>query len=359
MFFSELLEEQLVRLTTDLKHYFLEPILSSTCKLDMQEAKKLVLVVTSTTTPPPGQVFQQVKELFQFLCIWLEVQLPPKSSLMGQLSPLLSPWLCDQLVRLVLAPAVPDTPDQLHTYQEVVDQTEELHEYLVNIGLVGQENKTILNYARNVDAIFASKVCENLLAEAREIMKKDLYLTAEVGPGKLEQLDIPQNFPLPSNCFQFPSCLVSLSALELLALAEKGLDHAATSKPFCSVRLFHTVRNIFSLWCAVTPTYHAASLSSLPQLAALAHNSAMYLAHKLVTLGFTYKEKLSAVSGIGGVPTLVDLVPRLREVGADTLLASLRLQRDQLKQILNTAGFPALATDRRLSSGAEQGVKQA
>jgi len=369
MFFSELLEEQLVKLTTDLKHYFLEPILSSTCKLDMQEAKKLVLVVTSTTTPPPGQVFQQVKELFQFLCIWLEVQLPPKSSLMGQLSPLLSPWLCDQLVRLVLAPAVPDTPDQLHTYQEVVDQTEELHEYLVNIGLVAQENKTILNYARNVDAIFASKVCENLLAEAREIMKKDLYLTAEVGPGKLEQLDIPQtdtedqlaippNFPLPSNCFQFPSCLVSQSALELLALAEKGLDHAATSKPFCSVRLFHTVRNIFSLWCAVTPTYHAASLSSLPQLAALAHNSAMYLAHKLVTLGFTYKEKLSAVSGIGGVPTLVDLVPRLREVGADTLLASLRLQRDQLKQILNTAGFPALATDRRLSSGAEQGVKQ-
>jgi len=367
MFFSELLEEQLVKLASDLKQHFLGPMLRSNCKLNM-DAKKLVLEVISTTTPSPGQVFQQVKELFQFLCVWLEVPLPPTSSMMAQLSPLISPWLCDQLVRLVLAPAVPDTPEQLHTYEEVVVQTEELHDYLVNIGVIAAENKILLNYARNVDAIFASKVCENLLAEAREIMKKDLYLTAEVGPGKLEQLDIPvgdsedqlaipPNFPLPSNCFQFPTCLVSQSAIELLALAERGLDHAATSKPLCAVRLFHTVRNVFSLWCAVTPTYHASSLSSLPQLAALAHNSAMYLAHKLVTLGFSYRDKLSAVSA-GGVPTLVDLVPRLREVGADVLLASLRLQRDQLKGILSTAGFPALATDRRLSSGAEQGVKQ-
>jgi len=368
MYFSELLEEQLVKLVTNLKEYFLQPMLSNTCQLSMDD-KKLVLMVTSTTTPTPDQVFQQVKELFQFLFVNLEVPLPPNSTLMAELSPHLSSWLCDKLVRLVLAPAVPDTPEELHTYEEVVLQTEELHEYLVNIGLIAQENKTILNYARNVDAIFASKVCENMLAEAREIMKKDLYITAEVGPGKLEDLGIPQtesedqlaippNFPLPSTCFQFPSCLVSQSVLDLLALAERGLDHAATSKPFCSIRIFHTVRNLFTLWCAVTPTYHASALSSLPQLAALAHNSAMFLAHKVITLGFSYKEKLTAVSGIGGVPTLVDLVPKLREVGADTLLASLRLQRDQLKQILNTAGFPALATDRRLSSGAEQGIKQ-
>jgi centromere/kinetochore protein ZW10 len=368
MYFSELLEEQLVKLTSELKRCFLEPIMSSSCQLNMVGDKKLVAIVSSTKTPVPGQVFQQVKELFQFLFVWLEVPLDPHTSLMAELSPHLSVWLCEQLVRLVLAPAVPDTPDQLHTYEEVVTQTEDLHDYLVNIGLVAQENKTILNYARNVDAIFASKVCENMLADAREIMKKDLYLTAEVGPGKPEELDIPltdsedllaipPNFPLPSTSFQFPACLVSKSALELLSLAESALDSAATAKPFCAIRIFHTVRNIFTLWCAVTPTYHASSLSSLPQLAALAHNSAMYLAHKLTTLGFTYKDKLSAVSE-GGVPTLVDLVPKLREVGADTLLSSLRLQRDQLKQILNTAGFPALATDRRLSSGAEQGIKQ-
>ena len=44
----------------------------------------------------------------------------------------------------------------------------------------GYANHTILNYAKNVDAIYASKICEKLLTEAREIMKKDLYVAEEV-----------------------------------------------------------------------------------------------------------------------------------------------------------------------------------
>ena len=86
----------------------------------------------------------------------------------------------------------------------------------------------------------------------------------------------------------------------------------------------------------------------------MAHNSGMYLAHQLVTLGFSYRDKLPSLSS----PTLVDLVPSLREAAADMMLTSMRLQRDKLKAILTTAGFPGLATDRRLSTGAEQGVRQ-
>jgi len=276
-------------------------------------------------------------------------------------------------VRHVLAPAVPDTPQELHTYQDTVEQTEQLQEYLVNINLVPADNMTLLNYARNVDAIFASKLCQNLLAEAREIMKKDLFITANAGPEKLEHikvekdtedenddsLAIPPNFPLPENSFQFPTCQISSSVLDLMKLVHRGLEDASQAQSLCQVRLYHTVRGVFTLWCAVTPTFHSSILSSLPQTAALAHNSAFYLAHQLVTLGFQYRDKLPAVTaGTGGVPTFVDLVPKLREVGGDLLLASMRLHRDSLKQILNTAGFPALATDRRLSSGAEQGVKQ-
>ena len=243
--------------------------------------------------------------------------------------------------------------------QEVIERTEEFHEYVVTIGLLSASNHTILNYAKNVDAIFASKVCEKLLTQAREIMKKDLYIAEEVRPELLpedteppEDLAIPPNYPLPSTTFLFPVCQVSSSALELVKLAETGLDYAAASKQLCSARMFHTVRNMFSLWCAVTPTYHREALESLPQVAALAHNSAMYLAHRLVTLGFAYREKLA------GQPTLVDLVPMVREVGTDMLLTSMRLQRDKLKAILATAGFPGLAVDKRLSSGAEQGMRQ-
>ena len=374
MAFSELLGEQLTRLASDLKEGFLEHIMTKTCNLSCDgDLKKLELVIKSKSPPVPTQVFKQLKEIFTFIGAYLDVHVTETTTLISLLSPHVCTWLCDKLVRHVLAPAVPDTPQELHTYQDTVEQTEQLQEYLVNINLVPADNMTLLNYARNVDAIFASKLCQNLLAEAREIMKKDLFITANAGPEKLEHikvekdteeenddsLAIPPNFPLPENSFQFPTCQISSSVLDLMKLVHRGLEDASQAQSLCQVRLYHTVRGVFTLWCAVTPTFHSSILSSLPQTAALAHNSAFYLAHQLVTLGFQYRDKLPAVTaGTGGVPTFVDLVPKLREVGGDLLLASMRLHRDSLKQILNTAGFPALATDRRLSSGAEQGVKQ-
>ena len=369
MHHAQLLEEKLVKLVSSLKSHFLEPIMTSDCRISI-EPKKLGIKVVSQKTPETIRVFDQLRDLFKFLSAFLEVPLPGDTSLIGQMAPHLCSWLCEKLVRNVLAPAVPDTPDKLHTYQEIVDQTESLQEYLVNIGLVPHDNMTLLNYARNVDAIFASKLCQNLLVESREIMKRDLFIMTDVGPEVVndadievtekfdEKLALPPNFPMPGDCFQFAQCKVSKSAVDLLALVEKYLLDASQAVALCQVRLYHTVRSVFSLWCAVTPTYHSSVLSTLPQTAALAHNSAFFLAHQLVTLGFKYKDKLPAVSaGPGGIPTFVDLVPSLREVGGELLLASMRSQRDQLKQILNTAGFPALATDRRLSSGAEQAVK--
>jgi len=366
MFHSQLLKEKLEELAFGVKNVLLEPLLTKHCSLSINEDTKQLELVVADKSPSPNHVFKVTRDFFSFLSSYLDIRLPGEISLMSQLSPMISTWLCDLLVRHVLAPAVPDSPDQLHAYQDIVDQTEELQEYLVTIDILPSDNLTLLNYARNVDAIFASKLCQNLLSDAREIIKKDLFVSTKVDPKELkdseevnEELAIPSIFPLPKESFQFPKCEISSSVLELLDLVTKGLDNASEAKSMCQVRMFHTIRGIFSLWCAVTPTYHSAILSSLPQTAALAHNSAFYLAHQLVTLGFQYKDKLPAVTAsTGGIPTFVDLVPKLREVGADILLASMRRHRDTLKQILNTAGFAALATDKRLSSGAEQGVKQ-
>ena len=62
--------------------------------------------------------------------------------------------------RNVLAPAVPSSVDLLPAYQDIVDKTELLHEYLVNNKFLLATNMTLLNYARNVDALFANKVCQ-------------------------------------------------------------------------------------------------------------------------------------------------------------------------------------------------------
>lgn len=368
LYHAGLLEEPLAKLVNDLKQHFLEPLLTKNCKLRMSESSlTLIHLNTNTNGSDPCLAFSQLRELLSFLSVRLDCGLDPtstdSSTLLSAISPLLSPWLCDQLVRHVLAPAIPESPEHLASYEEVILRTEEFHEYIVTIRLLSPTNHSILNYAKNVDAIYASKVCEKLLTEAREIMKKDLYVAEEVKPEMPDadesvddgfDLPIPPDFPLPDAAFAFPECRVSASTLELLHLVEKGLEYAAASKALTAARLFHTVRNVFTLWCAVTPTFHRDAIESLPQVAALAHNSGMYLAHQLVTLGFSYRDKLPSLSS----PTLVDLVPSLREAASDMLLTSMRLQRDKLKAILTTAGFPGLATDRRLSTGAEQGVRQ-
>jgi len=389
MHFCEILEDKLADLGQQLKQQFLIPILTRPCTLTV-DPSSVTLVHSSRPSdslPATQNVFRNIKDMFAFLCGCFPVSLEDDTTLLGNLGKLIASDLCDLLVRECLAPAVPSTPAQLPEYDDVIEKTEQLHQYLADIGFLPATDMTILNYARNVDAIFASKVCQNLLSEARLIMKQDLYVTVEVSPEVAETLDInspgdgvkkeghvkdevemreedtdlagriPPVFPLPSSSFQFPACSVSQSVLSLMELAHRGLADACAAQPFCAIRLFHTVRNVFEMWCAVTPTYHRTALESLPQQAAVVHNNAMYLAHHLVTLGFLYKEKLHESLQKHSL-TFIDLVPRLREVGANVLLDCMKRQREQLRQILTTAGFTSLSNDRRLPSGAEQSIKQ-
>ena len=212
-------------------------------------------------------------------------------------------------------------------------------------------------------------VLQELLVRARQLMKEDLFTTVIIEPDnkasngdtldqkpEYDDLPIPPNFKMPDQSFKFPRCSISTSTVKVLELAKEGLEEAAVAKPFCSVRLFNTVRNIFELWGAVVPTYHKTNLETLPQLSAIAHNSAMYLAHQLITLGFLYKDKLPAMSQ--HVPTFIDIVPRLRNVGGEMMLKSMRIQRDSILSTLGNAAMYNAGSERRLSSGVDQAFRQ-
>ncbi len=187
------------------------------------------------------------------------------------------------VIREVLAPGVPSTVERLPDYDAVIEETEVLHEYLVKSGLLPPTNVVILNYTRNVEALFANKLAQELLTTGRDIMKEDLFVTVSITEESSsanplanvlkeennteekeneeeEELPVPPSFPLPDQLFRFPNCAVSASTVRLMEQAViAGLEQAAASQqPFCAVRLFNTVRNLFELWCAVVPTYHKA-----------------------------------------------------------------------------------------------------
>nr|CAD7395118.1 unnamed protein product [Timema cristinae] len=91
--------------------------------------------------------------------------------------------------------------------------------YLVSTGFLRASDKSLVDYAKNVDILCANKECQLLLERARSIMKRDLHDTVKVGLKKpVEELsslvdkeqDITRTL-LSDNTFQFPGCLISLS----------------------------------------------------------------------------------------------------------------------------------------------------
>ena len=59
-----------------------------------------------------------------------------------------------------MAPAVPSSVEKLVEYEEVLNETEFFHEFLTGLGFLASSNLSLLNYARNVDALFANKLCQ-------------------------------------------------------------------------------------------------------------------------------------------------------------------------------------------------------
>ena len=70
--------------------------------------------------------------------------------------------LFDALSRDVLAPAVPSSVDGLPDYEDILNETETFHEFMVDTGFLPGSNLILLNYARNVDVLFANKTCQVL-----------------------------------------------------------------------------------------------------------------------------------------------------------------------------------------------------
>ena len=304
----------------------------------------------------------------------------------------------DLFIRKCLAPAVPDTREGLIEYEEVIERAKALKTTLTIYGFLEPNDNEILDYAANVETTFANKRCQNILVKARKIMKEDLHLTTQVEPPSFDEkveetiknemgvglqeilaepsvidvdaeelsLPLPTGMSLPSSVgiFVLPKCQVSNSVFKLVSLTKETMEEA--TKPgveaFYAGRLVCTGRNIFEMYQDVLPIAHRDTLEKFPQASALAYNNCMYLAHECLTIGLSVLRngrKLPPPLNARSV-TLADLVPRLRQCGAEIFLQQMRTQRDQLRAILrdSSAGLGQLSGDNLLPPAAEKSVRQ-
>uniref|UniRef100_T1JGN2 Uncharacterized protein n=1 Tax=Strigamia maritima TaxID=126957 RepID=T1JGN2_STRMM len=266
----------------------------------------------------------------------------------------------DLLIKDCLTIAIPSNKNDLQDFCRIIEETSRFQEFLVSVGFLHADQKTILEYARNVDALFANKMCRDVLDKARKLMLMQLHDTVQLtAPSDANSVPKSSENKL-NNVFIFPTCQISASVKQLMDFAYEVLNEASESSAMCAIRLFYTVRNIFELFCAIVPIFHKQNITMLPQVtvSALHHNNCMYLAHHLITLGHEFSSRLHP-SLKDNTVTFVDLVPRLRTAGTDAFQSQLAAQKKQLVEIIRGIGsFHNMSNDPNFTNSLERALKQ-
>lgn len=331
--------------------------------------------------PSPLEVFAKIKLVLEVLhkhqldvplnqCVEEEQNSAP--ILAEVLGDVIWKEMSDCLIHDCLVHSIPNNSSKLGQYSEVIKATEDFEQALKRMQFLKEDSTDLLTYARNVNAHFANKKCQDVIVAARNLMTSEMHDTVKVtpdasvtlpklpDPGAGDQLVLPNQVVslghetrLSQHTFSFPACHVSQSVQKLMALAYQTLQEALASTDQCCLQLFYSVRNIFLLFCDVVPMYHKENLQKLPQLAAVHHNNCMYIAHHLLTLGHQFRGRLS-----DGTITFVDMVPGFRRLGTECFLAQMRVQKGELLERLASARNFSSVDDEDNYSAANRAVRQ-
>ncbi|XP_076054000.1 zeste-white 10 kinetochore protein isoform X2 [Oratosquilla oratoria] len=359
-----------------------KPIIQSIVELKvLEERNSHVLQIkqwpNDTKKMDAEGVFSAVKEVLNFLRPLCEEVLcedePDKEvTFMTFIGNQIGKELTDLLIRDCIAEAVPCKSKDLESFATVSSGAHELHTFFIEKGFYSTGDTTMLEYASNVDMVFSNKACAHLLEKARELMKRPLHITVSVALSlqtgelvlqneageELTKSSMRLEKMLSSGTFLFPKCKISASVCELVDLIYEIMEEACQSSPQYAGRLFYTVRNILTMYSSVVPTAHAHVLSTLPQPAAIVHNSAMYLAHHALSLGQQYHLRLPKPLRDSTITT-TDLAQRLRYTATSTFLQSMKKNRTSLLDTLRDSSlFETIGSHATLVPAAEQHVKQ-
>ncbi|KAM8927590.1 centromere/kinetochore protein zw10 homolog [Pelodytes ibericus] len=344
---------------------------------------------TDQEHPSPADVFLKLKLVLELLHEHL-LDVPVQDSQRGEVSnnvvlaevlgDMIWEEISESIIKECLVYSIPTNSGKLEQYEEVIKSTEEFENALKSMKYLKGDATELLKYARNVNAHFASKKCQDVIVTARNLMTSEIHNTVKISPDSkvtVPKLTSPkgsekvkgqknhiQEAPalenevkLSQHTFSLPSCRISESVEKLMELAYQTLSEATTSNKPCSIQLFYTVRNIFHLFYDVVPTYHKENLQKLPQLSAIHHNNCMYIAHHLLTLGHQFRYHLPTPLS-DGAATFVDLVPGFRRLGTEAFLSQMRSQKGDLLERLSSAKNFSNMEDEDNYTAAHKAIRQ-
>ncbi|KAG8195261.1 hypothetical protein JTE90_028412 [Oedothorax gibbosus] len=347
--------------------------LTNIVKIFKTENASLSIEIVNDNSPDPSEAFMVLQEIFDFLNKEF-FQLPTtedddSSSLMNELGVAIGEDFSALVIEKCLRPAIPKQSRQLESFHKEIQAAENFCNTLTEMGFISSASNghKLLDFILEVDTLPVNKMAQDLLSRARSLMQKNMYHTVTVRdfPAVSETMDATQlnemsvnKSTLSKSSFSFPECQVSESVKDLTKLLVDVKDEAKNIDPSHAHKLYYVGRKICELYMCVVPTYHKEEIEKLPQQTAIYHNNCMYLAHFLCTFGVAFQSEIRQSEP--GLPlTFIDLVPEIRKLGVEAFLAQMRLQKQQLLQLIQEQqAYGSLLIDDSAVTKAEKAIRQ-
>ena len=120
----------------------------------------------------------------------------------------------DLIVKECLARSIPTNHKDLNQYLTVISATEEFQILLVELKFLEASNRIMVDYVNSIERLFANKKCEDILAQARTLMKAEIHNVIQVPKGS-EKNDAKSFEDVAALCdaqltpmFRFPACQI-------------------------------------------------------------------------------------------------------------------------------------------------------
>lgn len=243
---------------------------------------------------------------------------------------------------------------------------QETYEYKTTMEIeeMNQRNgrKQLSQSASKFMLIFAQKQGARILSQGRNLLlHRDFHDTVQVGVNVREKqramqpsyfqrmLDFPDDND-DMSLFVLHEQKISVVASELMKLSIETMDLAVQTDfsannelvKLMPMTLYRAARELFDLYRAIIPSSYMHEVSTIPRTAAVLHNDCAYFAHRLLSLGLEYKDRLvlkydAEKEGISQIPmacTFLDMVPSFRELAEKTMANMIKYQINQLAELV-------------------------
>ena len=232
-------------------------------------------------------------------------------------------------------------------------------ENLVTFGIIKTEQKFINGLLLKLDTGFREKRQAEILGDTRDLIKSDISITKnvsiKVNESKLTDffteniiesnlqsrvyltshpLNQSEMSYLKENLFIFPSCSVSVFAIEFVQKCHGLLVEATEHQTQHAFDILKTIRLMLQMFLSLTPYHYKTQINTVPRSIAIFYNNCMYISHHLITLGFEYREKMPAPLN-SEICTFIDFVPVIRSLGEETWYEMILKQKTETKEIIS------------------------